>query len=285
MELTHLRYFLTLAETEHVTKSANILCVSQPSLTKTMHNLENELGVPLFKNVGRNIALTEYGKFFYKKLKPLYNDIQNLPQMLYNMAENESKTIRLNVLAASSIITKAAILYKKKSPNINIDLIQNAETSLYDIKVQTFNNYKKTNNANEFCFTENIYLAVPNNGKYANKKSVSVSEIKNEHFIGLYDSKQFRNICNHFCEALGISSYVSFESDNVIAVKDAIREGLGVGFWPEFTWGSVDKKIQLLKIENANFTRDLVISTNSRDIHNTEVSNFFEFLKDFFKKL
>ena len=68
MELTQLRYFLKVAELQHITKAAEELHVAQPALTMTIHRLERELEVPLFGSKGRNIVLTEYGKYFYEKL-------------------------------------------------------------------------------------------------------------------------------------------------------------------------------------------------------------------------
>ena len=82
MELTHLKYFLEVARTEHVTQSAKTLCIVQPALTHALHKLEEELGVKLFKTQGRNIKLTEIGEYFYKKVKPLYEDIESLPAQL-----------------------------------------------------------------------------------------------------------------------------------------------------------------------------------------------------------
>ena len=79
MELTHIKYFLEVARTEHVTKSAKTLCIVQPALTHALHKLEDELGVKLFQASGRSIKLTEAGNYFYKKVLPLYNDITALP--------------------------------------------------------------------------------------------------------------------------------------------------------------------------------------------------------------
>ena len=53
MELTHIKYFLEVARTEHVTQSARNLCIVQPALTHAIHKLEDELGVKLFKTQGR----------------------------------------------------------------------------------------------------------------------------------------------------------------------------------------------------------------------------------------
>ena len=63
MDLNKLRYFLVVAETEHVTQAANMLGISQPALTRAIHRLEEELGVTLVAGEGRNIRLTEEGLF------------------------------------------------------------------------------------------------------------------------------------------------------------------------------------------------------------------------------
>ena len=61
MELTQLRYFAAVAELQHVTRAAERMHVAQPAITKSIHRLEDELGVPLIASRGRNIVLTDYG--------------------------------------------------------------------------------------------------------------------------------------------------------------------------------------------------------------------------------
>lgn len=64
MNLDHLRYFVKLAETRHYTNAARQLCISQPSLSHAIRQLEEELGLPLFEKTGRNTALTRWGRSF-----------------------------------------------------------------------------------------------------------------------------------------------------------------------------------------------------------------------------
>lgn len=52
--LYYIKYFVTLAEYKHYTKAANALCITQPSLSHAVAQLEKELGVPLFERSGRN---------------------------------------------------------------------------------------------------------------------------------------------------------------------------------------------------------------------------------------
>lgn len=59
MDLLQLRYFIAVAETEHVTHAAESLNVAQPALTKTIKKLEKEIGFPLFERKGRGITLSK----------------------------------------------------------------------------------------------------------------------------------------------------------------------------------------------------------------------------------
>ncbi len=69
MELRHLRYFVAVAEEQNVTRAAARLHLSQPPLTRQMHDLEAELGVALFARSGKTIALTEVGRVFLAEAK------------------------------------------------------------------------------------------------------------------------------------------------------------------------------------------------------------------------
>lgn len=292
MELTHLKYFLEVARTEHVTQSAKTLCIVQPALTHALHKLEEELGVRLFKTQGRNIKLTEIGEYFYKKVKPLYEDIEALPAQLRAIQDEQSATVNLNVLAASTFVTNAVIMYKKNDPDLRFNLVQNEETTLYDICVRTYADYRggsgkydKALDEENFVCSENIYLAVPNTVQYKKRESISLHELEGMNFIGLYGSKQLRNICNAFCERVGFKTHITFESDNALAVKDAIASGVGVGFWPEFSWGRVNnRKIRLLKITDAEFRRDIVITLRRNKQDNSRAERFYRFLTGMLKR-
>ena len=79
MNLFHLRYFETLARTEHYSKAAEILSITQPSLSYAISTLESELGIQLFEKRGRNIVLTKYGKAFYSNVKEILGISYDVP--------------------------------------------------------------------------------------------------------------------------------------------------------------------------------------------------------------
>ncbi len=65
MNLNHLYYFRALAKEEHYTRTADMLSITQPSLSHAISCLESELGVKLFEKQGRNAKLTKYGALFF----------------------------------------------------------------------------------------------------------------------------------------------------------------------------------------------------------------------------
>ncbi len=284
MEFSQLYYFLDAAETEHITKSAERLHIAQPALTKSIHKLEEELGVPLFMRKGRNIVLTQYGQYLQERLLPLMRGLKTLPEELAQMAETEKHTIRLSVLAASTLVTRAIIEYKKINPNVNFHVLQNPEKELYDIEVTTNLFFSdSTPEENRFICTEKIFLAVPDTGKYRNRKYIRLEEVRDEGFISLFGSKQLRSICDKFCRHAGFEPNIIFESDSPDAVKNMIGANLGIGFWPEFTWGEVShNQVRLLEIKEPVCRRDILISYKSIKPDAVYAAEFYRFLKNYF---
>ena len=285
MEITQIKYFLEAANTQHITKSAEKLHIAQPALSQAIKRFEEDLKVPLFIKNGRNIVLTRYGKFLKEKLEPIVKELDELPSIVQTMANLDCDTIHLNVLAASALVTNAIIDYQSENNDeLNFQLLQNHRDEIYDIEITTklFYQTPQNDSKNRFVCVEKIFLAVPNNKKYENKKSISLKEVENEGFISLMGSKQFRYICDKFCSHIGISPKIIFESDNPAAVKNMIGANLGVGFWPEFTWGRLDNhKVRRLEIEDMPCSRDILITYSKNKKDNKNVESFFEYLKNY----
>ena len=284
MEIMQIRYFLEAAKTKHMTNSAKNLHITQPALTQAIRRLEKDLGVPLFTARGRNVILTEYGKYLQRKLEPLMEQLDAIPEQLKMMIALEGETIHMNVLAASGLVMEAIIEYKKDHEEIHFQLQQNSESELYDIGVTTKLFYLGQDEENRFACGEDIYLAVPENQRYRGKTSVRLAEVADEGFISLLGSREFRYICDRFCQHAGFTPRIIFESDNPSAVKNMIAANMGIGFWPEFTWGSIEnERVRLLKIEEPVCQRDIIIHYNRNKPDSRNVVEFYEFLTGFFE--
>lgn len=286
MEITQLRYFLEVAETQHITRSAEKLHIAQPALSQSIKRLEESLGVPLFISKGRNIQLTRYGEYLKNKAAPLIADFDAIPVQLKRIAHIDNTTIHINVLAASSLVTEAIIDFKSKHENINFELLQINGNSLSDVNITTdLTGHSSVEDSDTFILNEKIFLAVPSNSELAMRDKVSLSELNDSGFICLSGSRQFRSICDQFCTHANFKQNIIFESDNPSAVRNMIAANMGVGFWPEFTWGGVDRnKVKLIELTDSPFSRDIIITKTHNKIDNKAVCDFFNFLSDFFRE-
>lgn len=102
MNLPHLRYFVELAHTQHYTRAAERLCITQPSLSHAMAQLEMELGVPLFEKDGRNISLTRFGQQFLICAQQTLSTLDEGVEELQRVARGEG-VIRLGLLRTLGI--------------------------------------------------------------------------------------------------------------------------------------------------------------------------------------
>ncbi|RYZ65915.1 MAG: LysR family transcriptional regulator [Proteobacteria bacterium] len=78
MSLQQLRYFVTVAEEEHVTRAAERLHVSQPPLSRQIRALEDELGHALFERRGRGVVLTDYGRHFAERATAILRQVDDV---------------------------------------------------------------------------------------------------------------------------------------------------------------------------------------------------------------
>ncbi|MBO5868661.1 MAG: LysR family transcriptional regulator, partial [Oscillospiraceae bacterium] len=102
MNYNYLRYFSVLAQTEHYTIAAARLGISQPSLSSAIHNLEDELGgVKLFEKVGRNIRLTEEGRYYREQVDAALNQLHQASQTLHESQVSAPVVIRLGLVSGA----------------------------------------------------------------------------------------------------------------------------------------------------------------------------------------
>lgn len=78
MSLQQLRYFVTVAEEEHVTRAAERLHVSQPPLSRQIRLLEDELGHALLERKGRGVVLTEFGREFAARANAILRHVDDV---------------------------------------------------------------------------------------------------------------------------------------------------------------------------------------------------------------
>lgn len=242
----------------------------------------------MFQSSGRNIVLTPAGKYLQEKIGPILKGLNDIPVELQELSNMRKKILRINVLAASTVITNTIIEFQKLYGGIDFRIVQNSKEEDADITIFTREFFQKPKNMKEsyYVFTEKIFLAVPKVSKYSDRETITLREMAGKEFISLAGSRGLRIICDRFCMHSGFQPEVVFESDSPEAVKNLISASIGVGFWPQYTWGEPDmSRMTLIPISEPQCQRDIVVCLHNNENGNEWAGEYFKYLSEYFEKL
>ena len=124
MDVRTLRYFTVVAEEKHLTKAAKRLNMTQPPLGYQIKLLEEELGIKLLERNGKNIGLTENGKFVYEKSKYILGEFERTIGEIKNLDSLETGEIKLGVVPSYiPDIAKKIDEFRSKYPLIKFKIM------------------------------------------------------------------------------------------------------------------------------------------------------------------
>ena len=296
MELRQIHYFIEVAKREHVTEAAHALHVAQSAVSRQIVNLEAELGVDLFIREGRNVKLTPIGTMFLEQMQQAMKLVDNAKREVEEFLDPEKGTIRIGFpssLAAYTLPT-AISAFRERYPLVKFQLIQASYQNLIDgVGKGEFNlallgpvPKKEKKVKGKTLFTENIVALLPHIHPLANKRLLTLSELREDSFVLFPNGFILREIIVNACLMLGFEPQVSFEGEDIDAIKGLVSAGLGVTLIPEITLiDSLPRSTVKIPITEPNVTRTVgVIIPSDRELLPTE-KLFYEFLGEFFSIL
>lgn len=124
METRTLRYFLAVAQTNNITKAAAQLHITQPTLSRQIIDLEDELGVQLFDRQPRHLALTAEGALFQQRAQALLQLWSQTKEDLQNHEEGLSGTVHLGCVesSVSPFLMKIIGRFLKRYPQVQVSM-------------------------------------------------------------------------------------------------------------------------------------------------------------------
>ena len=136
MNYNYLRYFSVLAQVEHYTLAAARLGISQPSLSSAIHHLEDELGgVRLFEKVGRNIRLTEEGRYFQEKVDTALQELNVASMTLRDSKTSAPVVIRMGIVSGTlgGLVARQIADYVQQNERVRFRLTESSAEELMDL--------------------------------------------------------------------------------------------------------------------------------------------------------
>jgi DNA-binding transcriptional LysR family regulator len=198
VELRHLRYFVAVAEMENVSRAAmQRLHVSQPSLSRQIRDLEDEMGVQLLERTAKSVRLTDAGRAFLDEARAILKHTEDAVGKVRAIAGKVDTELHIGdwPLATGPIMPTLLRDYQKAMPKVKIKLhdwrVENNIAGVRDGRLQLAIILPplKSNALEELrfeeLFTARVCLAVSCDHAFAKKQSVSLGDAAREPFIGL----------------------------------------------------------------------------------------------------
>ena len=224
--LQQLKYFVELAHSEHMTRTAEKFCITQTSLSNTISALERQLGIKLFDRVGRSVRLNDVGADYLRYAEEALSSLDKAREVIETYRSQNQDT--LSVVLTSSyvwgdILTEFHARYRSYhirqiscGPDRFHSLLINQEV---DFCIADTEDIDMTDLAYRIIRTEDIYLCLSPRHPLASREGLYLKELAGESFISLPKGSGFRKYCDRLFQQAGVSYNTIIECDNQVRRK------------------------------------------------------------------
>jgi len=292
---THqLNVFTIAANTLNFTKAAEILHLSQPSVSQHINSLEKRFGTPLFFRSGRHLELTDAGR----ALIPLARDLVNLSNTIeetMNSLQGEvygHLKIGCSTTPGKYVIPLLLARFHELFPRVTVSCMVTSqyeaallldEGSVHFALSSTPGNLSKSIDQITFM-TDPIRFIVPVNHLWADRDCIQPEELLTENFIMREDTSGTSRAIQSALKSVGVSitdlnTFMTLGNAEAIAL--AVQEGLGVGFVSSMVVNRLTLNgIKTVSVEGLTICRDIFLGSQTNRPATIAQLAFWDFVKE-----
>jgi DNA-binding transcriptional LysR family regulator len=263
VELRHLRYFVAVAEMENVSRAAmQRLHVSQPSLSRQIRDLEDEIGVQLLERTAKSVRLTEAGRAFLDEARAILKHADDAVGNVRAIAGKRETELHIGdwPLATGRIMPALLRAYQKAMPNVKVKVhdwpVEKNIAGVRDGRLQLAIILPplKANALDELrfepLFTGRVCLAVSCDHPFASRRSVSLADAVREPFIGLTREEypRYQEYLSAIFARLNDKPRLVEEQDGWSGVFSSVSAGVGVALTSDAFNYAFDNRIKLVRL-------------------------------------
>ncbi|WP_079526588.1 LysR family transcriptional regulator [Halobacillus hunanensis] len=267
MDIRHLEYFSEVAKHLSFTKAAASLHVSQPSISKVVKNLEDELEVPLFYR-SKNLELTDAGKAVLSNAKDVLEAFSNLTSELTDIMELKKGEIRIGIppIIGAAFFSKLITHYKEIYPLIEISLTEvgskeikrGVDEGSLDIGLICNTPIKKENFEIVRVIKDPLMLIVHSSHPLAEYQSIDLSALQNQPFILYREDFTLHDRIMEECALNGFEPKVVCHSSQKDFMIEMVEAKLGIALLPSKICEKINNpEIKAITLTNSNINLEL----------------------------
>lgn len=242
MDIRHLQYFLEVARHNSFTKAAQALYITQPTISKMIRNLEEELGVELFERVGKRVTLTDAGWVLFSQAEVMVRSFENMTVKINDLMQLKKGRIRIGLppMVGANFFPKVMGKFCEKYPGITLDLFEGGSNKveadvgagLLDIGVVLLPINEEL--FDYFSFVkEKIRVVVQPTHALAEREEVSLAELAGEKFLLFHEDFALHNRIIEACVQVGFTPTIIYKSSQWDFLSEMVAANLGITLLPE----------------------------------------------------
>lgn len=289
MNLFYLRYFVTLAHVKHYTRAAEQLCITQPSLSHAISQLENELGVPLFEKSGRNTTLTRFGEEFLVCAEHTLSTLDAGVSSIRKSARGEG-LIRLGFLRTLGVefIPRLAAGFLKKNAELDIHftfhtgvtqhLLEGLAARKYDL-IFCSEPLEKENLTVIPIQKQDLVLITPKDHPLASRNDIDLEETLLYPHIFFDKSSGIRNVVDRMFSQIDRQPEIAYETEEDQVIAGLVAQKFGIALVPYMDL-LLKLDVKILSIRSPSCERAIFMINDNRIYMPPAVKRFREYVAD-----
>lgn len=301
MELKQIEYFLQLAQTEHVSQAADVLNISQPTLSRSLSALERSLGTSLFDRVGNRLRLNASGRVFYSYAQQAMQILETASIAALRSAFELSGNISINCWSFAPILLPCINEYMALNPRVNIQMMQHNHNQDYMadedydfILAYALDELEGNQNTQHWVtqplFSEDcLFVIGPNHPMFSQleegAKSVDLPQFASACFITMSQDSVFTDYTYNICQSTGFFPKSYFQTDSFLVKMDMLRAGSAVALLPESNLEEarhICPGLRAFRINHNNFRRTVFIMRKKKSLLGEAALDFWDFLLEYY---
>jgi LysR family hca operon transcriptional activator len=270
MELRHLRYFIAVAETESLTLAAKSkLHTSQPSLSRQIRDLEEEVGAQLMMRTGRGIELTPAGRAFLDHARAVLSQVGAAAEAARRVAHPAKPCFTMGFLTGHELtwMPEAMRILRDELPNIDVMISSQYSPLLADglskgkIDAAFLRREKAVPGlAFRLLVKEPLMVILPSDHHLAALKTISPGDLVGETFVIVSGTAPvLRAVIDNYLKRSGINITPAHEADHVTMGLSLIVSTRGVGLLPAYAQNFLPSSVTSRPLKGYAPTVDLVL--------------------------
>ncbi len=270
MELRHLRYFIAVAEEGSLTLAAERrLHTAQPSLSRQIHDLEAEVGVPLLTRNARGVELTPAGKAFLDHARLAISQVEAAGEAARRAAHPAKSSFALGFLTGQEMnwLPEAMHILRDELPNIDVVISSQYSPDLANALLRGRLDVafmRPETNAGDLAFRlvtkEPLIFVLPSDHRLASREAIKLMEIEGETFISVSKTAPaLRVIIDDYLKHSGLDIVPDHEVDNLAMAVSLVASTRGVALLPAYAQNFLPWSVISRPIDGDRPTIDLVI--------------------------